>query len=197
MPTTTAEFGIRTGYTKDYDVRYTEDDYCSPLKYRFPEDSLETYFDRKSVSSLNAYQIGIGRPTLVGWTSLINTNVIIGKQENLAVIEERIQSLMDEDEEFKPSIYAYSKALSVAYEIADGYNGQFPRAAIAVGEDNGVYFYWKQRLAIFELRIPANPSNNFRVYINTNADEPSYMEYVSNASEIRNLLMVFWQITKS
>ena len=80
---------------------------------------------------------------------------------------DRLQKLHDEDEDLVPTEYAYWKAYVTVRDLATNYRGEFPRASVAVGTDQAVYFYWTERQIGFtmEFMIPSTPSEKATLFV--------------------------------
>lgn len=89
----------------------------------------------------------------------------INATNNVLVIFERLKRLLDEDDDLQPSQYAYSKAYSLLSEVIQAYEDVFPRAAVAAGEDEGIYIYWRKPGKSIELAIPSAANGRHTIYV--------------------------------
>jgi hypothetical protein len=89
------------------------------------------------------------------------------------------------EEDMRPSEYAYAEAHALLAKVAVTWGADFPRAIVTVGEDRNIYVYWLYDDDSIELTVPSEPTELQSLNINIG----SYSNFETRVSPE---LVYFW-----
>jgi hypothetical protein len=111
---------------------------------------------------------------------------------NLTLTINRLDALFD-DIDLHPTAYAYTKAYSLLVEAAGKLGGEFPHAAITIGEDENLYAYWIEGSNSVELTICPTPAGKHAIYsrlggiksLETTVNEETLASYLVRFNQVK------------
>ena len=125
----------------------------------------------RSVATSGGLGRGMALPVL-GWRSVppnaetTDTPFVQFKpsEREFNIVLSRILQLQLEEDDLRPTGYAFQTALALVVEANRVLRGNFARASAAVDEDGSISLYWRKPARNIELNIPAQSQGKHYIY---------------------------------